>query len=193
MDILINKVKKLLNLIDLLDNETRQHSLNVAYYTSILAGRLGVTESDITKYYYYGLFHDIGKLNVSLDILRKSSRLNDIEYSEIQKHTLYGEQLVIENYLEDDDFKLVLLDIVRHHHERVDGSGYPDRLSSDEILLPVRIVSVADAFDAMLSHRCYKSSLGINDALKELKCQSNKQFDSLVVDLVFRGFKVEEL
>lgn len=190
----MSKIGKLLNLIDLLDNETRQHSLNVAYYTSILAGRLDISESDITNYYYYGLFHDIGKLNVSIDILRKSSRLNDIEYSEIQKHTLYGEKLVIENYLGgDDEFKSVLLDVVKHHHERVDGSGYPDRLSYDEISLPVRMVSVADAFDAMLSHRCYKNSLGINDALKELKHQSDKQFDSLVVDLVFKGFKVEEL
>lgn len=189
----MSKIGKLLSLIDLLDNETRQHSLNVAYYTSILAGRLDISESDITNYYYYGLFHDIGKLNVSIDILRKSSRLNDVEYLEIQKHTLYGEQLVTEYYLDDDEFKSVLLDVVKHHHERVDGSGYPDRLSYDEISLPVRIVSVADAFDAMLSHRCYKNSLGINDALKELKSQSDKQFDSLVVDLVFRGFKLEEL
>lgn len=193
MDIFMSKIGKLLSLIDLLDNETRQHSLNVAYYTSILAGRLDISESDITNYYYYGLFHDIGKLNVSIDILRKSSRLNDVEYLEIQKHTLYGEQLVTEYYLDDDEFKSVLLDVVKHHHERVDGSGYPDRLSYDEISLPVRIVSVADAFDAMLSHRCYKNSLGINDALKELKSQSDKQFDSLVVDLVFRGFKLEEL
>lgn len=193
MDIFMSKIENLLNLIDLLDNETRQHSLNVAYYTSILARRLGVEDSEIIYYYYYGLFHDIGKLNVNIEILRKSSRLNDIEYAEIQRHTLYGENLVNENYLEDDEFKLVLLDVVRHHHERVDGSGYPDRLSYDEILLPVRIVSVADAFDAMLSHRCYKNSLGINDALKELKSQSDKQFDSLVVDLVFRGFKLEEL
>lgn len=193
MDIFMSKIGKLLSLIALLDNETRQHSLNVAYYTSILAGRLDISESDITNYYYYGLFHDIGKLNVSIDILRKSSRLNDVEYLEIQKHTLYGEQLVTEYYLDDDEFKSVLLDVVKHHHERVDGSGYPDRLSYDEISLPVRIVSVADAFDAMLSHRCYKNSLGINDALKELKSQSDKQFDSLVVDLVFRGFKLEEL
>lgn len=193
MDLFMGRIENLLNLIDLLDNETRQHSLNVAYYTSILAGRLGVSECDITNYYYYGLFHDIGKLNVNIEILRKSSRLNDVEYAEIQRHTLYGENLVNENYLEDDEFKKVLLDVVKHHHERVDGSGYPDRLSYDEILLPVRIVSVADAFDAMLSHRCYKNSLGINDALKELKHQSDKQFDSLVVDLVFRGFKLEEL
>lgn len=193
MDSFSNTVDDLLNIFDLLDNETRQHSQNVAYYTYLLAKRTGCLEESLMNYYYYGLFHDIGKLRVDIKILRKSSRLSDEEFIEIQNHTKYGESLVNEYYLEDDDFKKVLLDVVRHHHERIDGTGYPDRLMCNEINFPVRIVSVADAFDAMLSHRCYKQSLCINDALYELKNQSDKQFDSLIVELILQGYRKEEV
>jgi putative two-component system response regulator len=124
------------------------------------------------------LLHDIGKISIPEDILNKDTRLTSDEYEIIKTHPAAGEKII--SHL--PQFKR-FLPIVRSHHERIDGKGYPDGLKSDEIPLEVRIVSLADAFDAMTSSRAYRTPLPTEMAVEELKFFSGSQFDSDLVEV----------
>ncbi|MGH2875477.1 MAG: HD-GYP domain-containing protein [Solirubrobacteraceae bacterium] len=129
------------------DPYTRGHSLRVARYASMITKRMGLDSTETERIRLAGALHDIGKVNTPVAILHKPGRLNDEEFSVVQRHPVDGARLV--EALNDP----LLTAIVRHHHERLDGGGYPDRLAGDRIPLGAPIMAVADTFDAITSAR----------------------------------------
>ncbi|HOJ81377.1 MAG TPA: HD domain-containing phosphohydrolase, partial [Clostridiales bacterium] len=125
-----------------------------------------------------GNFHDIGKIGTPDDILLKTDKLSDEELKEIQKHPLKGARILSAVSMFKD-----VVPVVKCHHERIDGTGYPEGLSGDSIPLLARIISVADAFDAMLSDRAYRSRLTLEEARQQLLNGSGTQFDSHIVSV----------
>lgn len=169
------------------DIYTSGHSKRVAMYASSIAQAMGLSEKEQTTIYEAGLLHDIGKILTPEAVLLKPRKCNRGEYAIIKNHSVDGEKMV----LFISSFKEYAT-IIRHHHERFDGEGYPDKLKGEAIPLSCRIMSVADAFDAMTTNRIYKSRKTIEDALIELKKCSQTQFDPQVVDAsmeVFPSFK----
>lgn len=169
------------------DTYTAGHSKRVAYYSAQIAKELSLCENEQNAAYQAGLLHDIGKLLTPESILLKPRKLTKDEYKIIQNHSIDGEKMV--SYL--SPFKHYM-PIIRHHHERYDGYGYPDQLKEDEIPLIARILCVADAFDAMTTNRIYKSRKNNQDALDELKKNSRKQFDPLIVKAAINFFETSQ-
>jgi HD-GYP domain-containing protein (c-di-GMP phosphodiesterase class II) len=130
-----------------------------------------------------GLIHDIGKINVPAEILNKSGRISDTEFNIIKIHPQAGHDL-----LKEIEFPWPVAQIVLQHHERLDGSGYPQGLRGEEIMLEARILAVADVVEAMASHRPYRSALGIEVALEEIKKNRGIYYDPDVVDVCARLF-----
>ena len=151
----------------------------MAKYAVAIAKRIGLHESFIEKLRIAVLLHDIGKIGVPDAILDKSSALSKEEMIEMEKHSLYG-VAILQSIKE---FKEVL-PIVRHHHESWDGTGYPDRLSGNKIPLGARILSVADAFESMITDRPYRRGLTIDETKEELLKHSGKQFDPQIVSVL---------
>ncbi len=158
------------------DPYTVGHSERVAKYAVTLAKEIGFSEKDIDRIFWGSMVHDIGKLAVPEHILLKPSRLSPSEFEIIRRHPVVGEEMIKEYpWLEG------IRSIVRNHHERWDGKGYPDKLKGDQIPPEVRVVSMADAFDAMTSDRAYRKGISLPEALREIKKQEGKQFDPDVV------------
>ncbi len=160
------------------DSYTKGHCSRVRTFAVAMAKALGFTKDQILTIEGGSLLHDIGKVGISEDILNKITPLTEEEYELIKSHPLAGERIVshipvFERYRP----------IIRNHHERLDGTGYPDGLKGDEIPLEVRIVTLADAFDAMTSSRAYRESIPKEIAVEELKLFSGNQFDPMLVDL----------
>ena len=154
------------------DVYTEGHSERVAECSSNLAKTFGLDEGAQRRVYQAGLIHDVGKMFVPLNILTKKGKLTDEEYEEIKKHPVIGAELIEEGAgLED------IAVIVRHHHERWDGKGYPDGLKGEEIPIEARIMAVCDTYDAMTSDRPYRKALSREVALKEIEKNAGKQFD----------------
>jgi putative nucleotidyltransferase with HDIG domain len=172
----ISTIKALTKAIDAKDQYTRGHSERVAKYSVWIAEELHLPEDYIEKLEYIALMHDIGKIGVPEHILNKPSRLSDEEYWLVMKHAAVGAEII-------SNIKFIgeHADIVRHHHERVDGRGYPDGLKEEQISLGAKIIGVADAFDAMTSERIYRAPLTKEEAVAELKRCSNTQFSEEVV------------
>ena len=163
--------------IDVKDPHLHGHSLRVGRYASGLGQALGMTDQEVAGLRAGGLLHDIGKVTVDKYIFSKNAALEPREFREIMDHTTIGHQIV-----HGVQFPWPQIpEIVRWHHERADGTGYPDRLRIDEVSLPVRIVAVADSFDAMTSNRAYRSSLSVGEALSELVRLTPQKFDPSVV------------
>jgi HD-GYP domain-containing protein (c-di-GMP phosphodiesterase class II) len=133
------------------------------------------------------LLHDIGKVEIAESILNKREKLNDYEIAVLRRHPIYSA-----NMLEPLSYINGLVEIVRAHHERYDGEGYPDRLSSTDIPLESRILAVADSYDAMLSNRPYRKGLGIEGAKQELRNCSGTQFDPDIVEVFLKELEVQE-
>jgi HD-GYP domain-containing protein (c-di-GMP phosphodiesterase class II) len=133
------------------------------------------------------LFHDIGKVAVRGDVLNKASALTDAEFDEIKVHTVVGGAMLKHSGFE------VEADWVRHHHERLDGRGYPDGLAGDEIPLEARIIFVADAFEAMTSDRPYHEGIPVDDAVAELRRCIGSQFEARLVDALVGLLELGEL
>ncbi len=160
------------------DTGTRAHSQRVQRYAIALASRIdGSLTSDQSASYGF-LLHDVGKIKIPDEILQKPGPLTDEERRLMQTHTALGEQMLGGvGFLQGTG-----LQIVRHHHERWDGAGYPDRLAGDQIPLGARVFAVADALDAMTSDRPYRPAQPWPDAREEILSQSKRQFDPDVVD-----------
>jgi len=171
----ISVMKDILARVELKDSYTHGHGKRVRDVSLAIARRLGIPSERQEIIAMGALFHDIGKIEIDDSILKKPSRLNKEEFEVIKLHPVFGCQMVQGSFLEDTH------DIIRHHHERVDGSGYPDGLKGDEISLEARIVAVADSFDAMTSRRPYREAMSCKDALEELKSQSGTLYDSEIV------------
>ncbi len=124
-----------------------------------------------------GLVHDIGKIAIPAEILTKPTRLAPLEFEMVKSHAEKGYEI-----LKDVAFPLPIAEIIRQHHERMDGSGYPRGLAGDEIFPEARILAVADVLESMATHRPYRPALGMEVALKEIEDHRGIHFDELVVD-----------
>jgi diguanylate cyclase (GGDEF)-like protein/putative nucleotidyltransferase with HDIG domain len=155
---------------------TRDHSQNVAAYAAAIGERMGLTRERIVLLRRAALFHDIGKVAVRREVLNKPSRLTDAEFEEIKVHTVVGGAMLHHSGFE------IEADWVRHHHERLDGRGYPDGLSGSEVPIEARIIHVADSFEAMTSDRPYHQGRPVGEAVDELRRCAGAQFEPRVVE-----------
>jgi diguanylate cyclase (GGDEF)-like protein/putative nucleotidyltransferase with HDIG domain len=170
--------------IDHKDHYTKRHSEDVACYALFLAARLGMDESERSVLLTAGLLHDIGKIGIPDDILRKPGRLTPYEYEIVKQHVALGDLIVRDL----PEIELVRAG-VRHHHERWDGNGYLDRLAATDIPLVARVLAVGDAFSAMTTTRPYRKALSVEQALDELREAAGSQLDPELVGAFVEGME----
>jgi HD-GYP domain-containing protein (c-di-GMP phosphodiesterase class II) len=172
-------VKGVIATLELKDPYTRGHSERVASYAQVLAIETGMFSKEELKAFYYAcLLHDIGKIHIPDQILMKPTQLTKEEYEIIQTHPAVGAEAV-----KDVEGLTNHINVIRSHHERWDGKGYPDQLKDSEIPILARIVSLADAFDAMTSSRSYRSAMPVDEAFKRIIDGKGSQFDPKLVEV----------
>jgi HD-GYP domain-containing protein (c-di-GMP phosphodiesterase class II) len=171
----------LVSAIEAKDAYTQQHSTRVTEYAVRIATQVGCGDEEIEMIKSNGPLHDIGKIGIRDNVLNKPGRLTNEEFDLIRAHPLIGVNIVAPLGLEERE-----LCIIRNHHERWDGRGYPDGLEGEAIPLQARILAVADSFDAMSSDRAYRSALPLDVCLRELRENSGTQFDPGVVEAAVR-------
>jgi len=172
-----NVLDSMVTAVDNKDRYTRQHSENVTEYALWIAEELGLSDETMRIIHIGALLHDVGKIGVPDDILRKPGRLTNAEFDVMKRHPELGAMIVgavagMEN----------VLDAVRHHHERWDGTGYPDGLKGNDIPLLARLMAVADAVSAMTTDRPYRQAFGWEKVLDEVTANSGTQFDPIMTD-----------
>jgi len=165
------------------DPYTAGHQRRVSNLARGIATEMGVSKAQIQGVRMAGVIHDIGKISVPGEILSKPGNISQNEFGIIKEHPQVGY-----NILKTVDFPWPIAQIVLQHHERMDGSGYPNGISGENILLEARILAVADVVEAMASHRPYRAALGINLALNEISKNCGSSYDSKVVDACLRLF-----
>ncbi len=165
-------VASLARAVDVRDYSTGNHTRRVTDYSLLLADELKLSPQERFQIQIGSPLHDIGKIGIDDAILRKPDRLTAVEFEAMKLHTVKGAAI-----LESINALNSMIPIVRHHHERWDGSGYPDGLAADQIALTARIVAVADAFDAMTSDRPYRKALSTAAAFAELAAKAGSHFD----------------
>jgi len=166
------------------DPYTAGHQRRVADLAHAIGSEMGLSEERLVGIRMGGIIHDLGKISVPAEILSKPSRLNEHEFGMIKLHPQVGYDI-----LKKIDFPWPIAQMVYQHHERMDGSGYPQGLSGKKILLEARILAVADVVEAMASHRPYRPALGIDKALEEILKNKNVFYDPEVVDACLKLFK----
>ena len=174
----LESIQTLRYTVDAKDTYTRGHSDRVSEYSVLIGKYLGLPESDLKTLRIGGLFHDIGKLGVPDSILLKAGKLSDNEYSEVKNHPSIGAHILSSASIFKD-----IIPIVKHHHERYDGHGYPSQLEGENIPYFARITSIADSFDAMTSKRAYRDSMPIEKVISEFENCKGTQFDPKLTDL----------
>ena len=162
------QLKKLINMLKRKGKYLLYHSENVAFYSKLLGEKLGLSNKDLQILEISGLFHDIGKNLMPNYILNKDGVLTSEEFELIKLHPIIGE-FILSNYVCDE-----ITRVVRSHHERLDGTGYPDGLKEEQIPYFSKIISIADAFDAMTTKRPYNCVKNLEEALQELDISSKK-------------------
>ncbi len=170
--------------VDAKDSYTKNHSDRVSYYSVMLAKKLGLSDEEIEIIRDGALFHDIGKIGIPDAILQKTSKLTDEEYDDIKNHPTIGAHI-----LNPATIFNKIIPIVKHHHERFDGRGYPGSLSGENIPLHARIVAIADSFDAMTSDRSYRPRFTLFKALEEIDRCKGAQFDPELATLFIETVK----
>lgn len=174
----LDSIQTLRYTVEAKDPYTRGHSDRVSEYSVLIGEKLGLTDDDIKTLRVGGLFHDIGKIGIPDSILLKESKLTDDEYSEIKNHPSIGAHILCNAEVFQD-----IIPIVKHHHERYDGNGYPSRLKGEEIPYIARIAAVADTFDAMTSRRSYRGPIDIEHVKEEIKRCEGTQFDPQIAEV----------
>jgi hypothetical protein len=170
-------VRSLIQAVETKDYYTRGHSERVASASVLIAQQLGMREDRLEMLRYAGMLHDVGKLGVPTKLLQKTGPLDDDEFASIKLHPTRGFEMVNGiSFLEEATLG------IRHHHERVDGRGYPDGLAGDEIPEFARLIAVADAFDSMTSTRSYRGARSVDAAIRELRRWAGTQFDAGMVE-----------
>ena len=168
----VEVMEALAHTIDAKDEYTKGHSIRVAKYSRMIAGQMGLSEEKCESVYYMGLLHDLGKIGVPNEIINKPGPLTDVEYDVIKGHPATGFDILAEIKSRPD-----LATGARWHHERYDGTGYPDHKKGEEIPLEARIIAVADTYDAMTSNRSYRSYLPQATVRAEIERCIGTQFD----------------
>ena len=177
---LISSIKTLISVINAKDRYTYAHTERVVIYCELMANQLGLSENDKKILRYGAYLHDIGKIEISKEVLSKKTKLTDEEWDMLKTHPENGVEIVKTVAALEEVCPLIL-----HHHERFDGKGYPHGLKEDDIPYLVRILSVADSFDAMTSNRPYRQRKNYDEAIQELRKCSATQFDpGIVVEFV---------
>lgn len=174
-------IKAFCKAIGIRDTYTKQHSEHVAALMVELAEFMKLPRDGVTIAYLAGIVHDVGKIGVPERILNKPGALTDTEFESVKRHAIKGADI-----LSDIDGFEVIASIVRHHHERFDGLGYPIGLAGDDIPVYSRMLSVCDAYDAMTSARCYREPYSVRQALDEIKRCSGTQFDPEICKIFIR-------
>ena len=174
----LDMVQTLRYTVEAKDTYTRGHSDRVSEYSVLIGEKLGLPEDQIKTLRIGGLFHDIGKIGIPDSILLKPGKLSDDEYSQIKNHPSIGAHILGSAEIFKD-----IIPIVKHHHERYDGNGYPSRLKGEEIPYIARIAAVADTFDAMTSRRSYRGPIDIEHVKEEIKRCEGTQFDPQIAEV----------
>ena len=169
------------------DPYTARHQLRVAALAVKIAEILGWEKSRIQELKLASLIHDIGKLSIPAEILNKPGKLNDVEMQLIKRHSQSGFDIV-----HNAEFPAVIAQTVLQHHERMNGSGYPNNLKGEDIVLEARIVAVADVMEAIASHRPYRPSLGSEKAFEEVVNNRGILYDPVIVDACLEAFKIRK-
>ncbi len=180
----LESIETLRYTVEAKDIYTRGHSDRVSEYSVLIGKKLGLSEKDLKTLKIGGLFHDIGKIGVPDSILQKEAKLTDDEYSQIKQHPNIGVHILSNATIFKD-----ILPIVEHHHEKWDGTGYPGRLSGENIPYFARITAIADSFDAMTSRRSYRDSLPMETVISEFENCSGTQFDPKLAELFLNILK----
>jgi PAS domain S-box-containing protein/putative nucleotidyltransferase with HDIG domain len=169
--------------VEVRDPYTAGHQKRVADLARAIATRMGLSSDRVDGIRMAGVIHDIGKISVPAEILSKPGLLTPLEFSLIKTHSQIGYDI-----LKDIEFPWDIATMVLQHHERLDGSGYPQGVTGERILLEARILTVADVVEAMASHRPYRPSLGMDKALEEIKDKKGRFYDPDVVDACLQLF-----
>jgi PAS domain S-box-containing protein len=181
-------ISSIIKILEIYDVYTKGHSENVANLSMLIAKEMGLSEETALDTYWAGMVHDIGKLLVPVQILNKTARLEEFEYEIIKKHPVWSSEA-----LSDSETLKHISKYVLYHHERWDGSGYPEGLAAEDIPLVSQIIAVADAWDAMTSNRSYRNSLSQAEALKEIRENKGSQFSPRAAAAFSRLIEKKEL
>lgn len=177
----LQAITTIANFIDSKEEYTSGHSTRVAKYSEAIAKELGWSEEEVVNLHYVALLHDIGKIGVPYDLLNKPAKLSDAEREIMKQHTVIGEEIL------GDITTVKNVDLgALYHHERYDGTGYPRGLVGNDIPMVARIISVADAFDAMTSDRRYRAKLSPDKVRQEFEINAGKQFDPYITSVFLR-------
>lgn len=174
----ISTIKTMAKIVDTKDAYTGEHSKNVSAYVEAICLKLGVNTDNVYKIKTAASFHDIGKIGISDSILKKPGLLRDDEYEKMKEHPVLGSD-IIKNVVGFDEIG----DIVKHHHERWDGKGYPDKLKENEIPFGSQIIAIADTYDAIIFDRVYRKGRSKEAALDIILKEKGKQFNPFLVDV----------
>ncbi len=183
---LLNSIMQIVKIIEAKDPYTAGHSVRVAEYAEKIARKLRLNEYDVEMIKNLANLHDIGKVQIDLSVLNKPGKFNEADWVEMKKHPEVGYEIVKEIV-----FLKNYADAVLYHHERVDGTGYPRGVKGDKLPIFARILTVADAYDAMTSDRPYRKALTRKEAIKELKDCAGKSFDKKVSNAMIEIIKEE--
>lgn len=183
----LESIEVLRKTVEVKDVYTRGHSDRVSEYSLLIGEKLNLPPDQMKTLKIGALFHDIGKIGIPDAILLKTNKLTDDEYSEIKNHPAIGAHILSNASIFAD-----IIPIVKHHHERYDGKGYPSRLVGEDIPYLARIVSVADTFDAMTSHRSYRQALDFDYTMNEIERCKGTQFDPAIADVFLEILKTNK-
>jgi len=179
--IIFGSIRSLVTLLDMRVPQEYTHSPYFSRLVTALANQMNLDEKQVESLKYASLLHDAGKADIPLQILTKTSKLTAKEYKIIKRHPVKGAQI-----LRPMQILKPVIQIIMHHHEKFNGTGYPSKLKKGQIPLGARIMAVADAFEAMVYGRPYRERMDINSAIKEIKKKSGSQFDPKVVEAFLR-------
>ncbi len=184
---LLDSISAIAATVEMRDPYTAGHQRRVAQIATAMASLLGLTDQQIEGLYLACVVHDVGKIKIPAEILSKPGTLTQLEFALIKQHPQAGYEI-----LKEVDFPWPIAQFVLQHHERFDGTGYPQGLKGDAILLEARIIAVADTIEAMASHRPYRAGLRIEAALAEISSRRGTLYDPAVVDAAIVLFREKE-
>jgi putative nucleotidyltransferase with HDIG domain len=177
-------VKSMLKIVEKKDPYTARHEKHVSKLASVIGRELGLPDEKVEEIRMTALIHDIGKIFIPSEILVKPGFLTEEEFAFIKLHTYHGYDI-----LKTIDFPWNVASVVLQHHERFNGSGYPERLKGDEIMIEARILAVADVVEAITFHRPYRPGYGLETALQEISSKRGILYDPEIVDVCLKIFR----